>query len=109
MTRSNVELRSHHAVAHLQPLSNVPKQCQRFQRYCLDKILKVKVTMGRLKVESRLHYDIAHLQYPTNVLTKYQISTPYSFQELARTRFNRSKQGQRSKQGHTMTLHTYSP
>ena len=44
--------------------------------------------------------------------TKYQLPTPYSFRDLARTTFYRSRslrQGQRSNQGHTMTLHTYTP
>ena len=47
---------------------------------------------------------------PTNVTTKYQLPTPYVFQDIARKRFYRSRslqQGQRSNQGHTMTLHTY--
>ena len=36
----------------------------------------------------------------------------YGFQDIARTRFYRSRslwQGQRSNQGQTMTLHTYTP
>ena len=48
----------------------------------------------------------------TNVPTKYQLPTPYSFQDIARTRFYRSRslqQGQRSNQGQTMTLYTYNP
>ena len=46
----------------------------------------------------------------TNVSTKCQPSTPYGIQEIAWTRFYRSRslrQGQRSNQGHTMTMHTY--
>ena len=46
----------------------------------------------------------------TNVPTKYQLPTPYGFQDIAQTRFSNSsslRQGQRSNQGHTMTLHTY--
>ena len=42
----------------------------------------------------------------------YQLPTPYSFRDIARTRFYRSRslqQGQRSNQGHTMMLHTYTP
>ena len=41
-----------------------------------------------------------------------QLPTPYGFRDIARTRFYRSRslrQGQRSNQGHTMTLHTYTP
>ena len=44
--------------------------------------------------------------------TKYQLPTPYSFQDVAQTRFYGSRplwQGQRSNQGHIMTMHTYNP
>ena len=78
----------------------------------MDKILKVKVTTARSKVKSRSHHDIAHLQPPTNVPTKYQVPTPYAFRDIAQTRFYRSRslqQGQRLNQGHTMTVHTYTP
>ena len=40
----------------------------------------------------------------TNALNKCQLSTPYGIQEIAQTRFYRSRslqQGQRSNQGHT--------
>ena len=63
------------------------------------------------KVKSRSHHHVAYLQPLTNVPTKYQLPTPYSFQDIAQTRFYRSRslqQGQRSNQGH-MTLHTYTP
>ena len=66
--------------------------------------------MARSKVKSRSDHDVAHLQLLTNVPTKYQLPTPYSFRDIARTRFYRSRslqQGQRSNQGQTMTLHTY--
>ena len=49
---------------------------------------------------------------PTNVLSQYQCPIPYSFQDIAQTRFYRSRslwQGQRSNLGHTMMLHTYTP
>ena len=63
-----------------------------------------------VKVKSRSHHDAAHLQPLTNVPTKHQLSTPYSFRDIARTRFYRSRSlWQRSNQGHTMTLHTYTP
>ena len=68
--------------------------------------------MARSKVKSRSHHDVAHLHPPTNVPTKYQLPTPYSFRDIAWTRFYRSRslrQGQRSNQGHTMMLHTYIP
>ena len=64
----------------------------------------------RSKVKSRSDYDIAHLHPLINVPTKYQLPTPYGFRDIARTRFSNSRslrQGQRSNQGQTMTLHTY--
>ena len=64
------------------------------------------------KVKSRSDHDAAHLHPLTNVPTKYQLPTPYGFQDIAQTRFYRSRslwQGQRSNQGQTMTLQTYTP
>ena len=87
-TRSKVKSRSHHDAAHLQPLTNVP-------------------TKHQLPTP-----HVAHLYPLTNVATKYQLPTPYGFRDIARTRFYRSRslrQGQRSNQGQTMTLHTYTP
>ena len=71
-----------------------------------------KVTTARSKVKSRSHHDDAHLHLITNVPTKYQLATPYRFQDIAWTRFLRSRslqRGQRSNQGNTMMLHTYNP
>ena len=48
----------------------------------------------------------------SNVPTKYQLHTPYSFQDIVRTIFYRSRslqQDQRPNQGYTMTLYTYNP
>ena len=39
-----------------------------FQRYCPDKILKVKVTMATSKVKLRSHHDVTHLHPLTNAL-----------------------------------------
>ena len=64
------------------------------------------------KVKSRTHHDTADLQSLTNVPTKHQLPTPYGFQDIAQTRFYTSRslrKGQRSNQGQTMTLHTYTP
>ena len=75
-------------------------------------ILKVKVTTARSKVKSRSDHDVAHLQPLTNVPAKYQLPTPYGCRDIARTRFSNSRslrQGQRSNQGQTMMLHTYTP
>ena len=71
----------------------------RFPRYSPDQNLQVKFTTARSKVKSRSHYDVAYLHPLTNVPTKYQLPTPYGFQDIARTRFYRSsslRQGQRS-------------
>ena len=68
--------------------------------------------MARSKVKLWSHQDVAQLHPLTNVPTKYQLPTPYGFRDIARTRFYRSRslwQGQRSNQGHIMTLHTYTP
>ena len=84
----------------------------RFPRYTPDKILEVKVTTTRSKVKSRSRHDVTHLHPLTNVPTNYQLPTPYSIRDIARTRFYRSRslrQGQRSIQSQTMTLHTYNP
>ena len=113
--RSKVKSRSHNDIAYLQLSTNVPTKYSytlQFPRYSPDKISKVKVTSAMSKVKSRSHHEVAHLQPPTNVPIKYQLPTPYSFRDMAQTRFYRSRslqQGQRSNQGHTMMLHTYTP
>ena len=76
------------------------------------KVQKDFKSQDHYKVKSRSHHDAAHLQPLTNVPTKHQLPTPYGFQDIARTRFYRSRslrQGQRPNQGQTMTLHTYTP
>ena len=94
------------------PYQVSPSYTLRLPRYSPDKILQVKVTMTRSKVKSRLYHDVAHLQLLINFPTKYQLPTPYGFRDIAQTRFYRSRSlrpGQSSNQGHTMTLHTYTP
>ena len=64
------------------------------------------------KVKSRSDHDVAQLHPLTNVPTKYQLPTPCGFRDIARTRFSNSRslrQGQRTNQGQTITLHTYTP
>ena len=117
MARSKVKLISHSGVAHLQPLINVPTDYQLSTPYNINiilprKIFKLKVTTPRSKVKSRSCHDVVHLQPQTNVPTKYQLPTLYGFRGIAQTRFYRSRslrQGQRSNQDQTMTLHTYNP
>ena len=68
--------------------------------------------MARSKVKSRSDHDVAQLHPLTNVPTKYQLPTPYGFRDIARTGFSNSRslrQGQRSNQGQTIMLHTYTP
>ena len=68
--------------------------------------------MAKLKIKSRSHHDVLHLHILANIPTQYQLPTPYSFRDIARTTFYRSRslrQHQRSNQGHTMMLHTYTP
>ena len=69
-------------------------------------------TYTRSKVKSISHHEVAHLPALTNVPTKYQLPTPFDFPDIAQTRFynlRSPRQGQRSNQGRTMTLHTYTP
>ena len=73
-------------------------------------IFTLMVTATRSKVKSRSHHDITHLQPPSNVPRKCQLFTFYGFQDIAWTRFERSRSLQQSQilnQGHTMVLHTY--
>ena len=46
---------------------------------------------GKVKGQSVSHHDVAHLKPSTNVPTKYKLPTPYGFQDIARTRFYRSR------------------
>ena len=46
------------------------------------------------------------------IFQEYELPTPFGFQDIAWTRFHRSRslrQGQRSNQGHIIILHTYNP
>ena len=113
--RSKVKSRSQHDTAHQQPPSNVPSK---YQPYGCSNISLIRCYSHYDKfkgyVTSRSHYNITNLQPPAknNIPTIYQLSTPYSFRDIARTRFYRSRspqQDQRSNQGNTMTLHTYNP
>ena len=69
-----------------------------------DKILKLMVTMTRLKGKSRSHNDVAHVQPITNIPTSINFIQTCGFQDIAKTRFYRSRslrQGQRSNQYHS--------
>ena len=112
---SKVKSMSRHDIAHLHPLTNVPTKYQLPPPYSFRDIARTrfyKVTTARSKVKSRSHHDVPHLHPLTNFPAKYQLPTPYSIRDIAETRFYRSRslrQGQRSNQGQTMTLHTYTP
>ena len=106
-----------HTRMHTYISNQCPYQVSTFYTFCNprnnpDKILKLMVTMTMSKVKSRSHNDVARLQPLTNILIIYQLPTPNDFQNIAQTRFYRLRslrQGQRSNQGHTMALHTYTP
>ena len=62
------------------------------------------------KVKSRSNHDAGHIHPLTNVPTKYRLPTPYGFRDKAQTRFYRSRSlRQRSNQGQSIMLHTYTP
>ena len=89
-------------------------QCQLPTPYGFQDIARIRfLGQGQYsKVKSRSDYDVAHLHPLTNVPSKYQLPTPHGFRDIAQTRLYRSRslrQGQRSIQGHTMTMHTYNP
>ena len=67
--------------------------------------------MVRSKVKSRLHHDIAHLQsqpMPYQVSNYYLLQFQrYSLDKILKVKVN--IQDQRSNQGHTKTLLTYTP
>ena len=98
-----MRLREH---LHPQPMSPtiITSHTLTLMRYSLHKVLQVKVTTARSKVISRSEHDVAYLQPLTTVPSNYQLATPYSFRDIAQTRFSNSRT---PRQGYTMTLHTY--
>ena len=56
-----------------------------FPRYGPDKIFQGQGHYGKVKLRS--NYDEAQLHPLTSVPTKYELPTPYSFWDMARTRF----------------------
>ena len=115
--RSKVKSRSHHDVAHLHFLTNVPTKYQLPTPYRFRNIARSRFYRSRsLRHGQRSNQGHTMMLYAytplTNVFTKYQLPTLYSFRDIAWTSFYRSRslqQGQRSNQGQTMTLHTYIP
>ena len=106
-----------HTYIYIHPPTNVPTKCQPSTPYGIQEIAQRRFkthghydkVKGQIKV-TVLQNDVAHLQPITSIPTKYQLSTPYGFQNIDWTRFYRSRslqQGQRSNQGHTIMLHTY--
>ena len=104
-----------HTYRHLHPLTNEPTSVNllhltEFKNR--EKSLKLMVNLTRSKSNQDYTMRLHTYKPLTNVSTKYQLPTPYDFQDIARTRFSNSRslwQGQRSNQGHTMTLQTYTP
>ena len=45
----------------------------------------------KVKLKSKPHHDVPHLHTLTNITTKYHLPTPYSFLDIAQTRFLRSR------------------
>ena len=93
---SKVKSRSHHDVAHLHPLTNVPTKYQlptpySFRDIARTRFYRSRSLRARSKVKSRSHHDVAHLHLLMNVPTKYQLPTPYGFRDIARTRFSNSR------------------
>ena len=110
--RSKVKPMSHHDVAHLQPPTNVSTKYQLPTPYgSRDKPGQDIIVQGhytRLKVKTRSHQDTptSPNKYP------YQVSTSYTFGDIAGTRLYRSRslqQGQKSSQGHIMMMHIDKP
>ena len=67
---------------------------------------------AKIKGQIKVTHDVADLLPQTNVPTKYQLPTPYNFQDIAQKRCSNSRslwEGQRSNQGQTMTLHSSPP
>ena len=58
-----------------------------FQPYDTPTIWNNLPHLQRSKVKARSHHDITHLHSLINVPTKYQLSMPYSFQDITRTTF----------------------
>ena len=80
MIRSKVKSRSHHDVAHLQPLTNIPTKYQLPTPYGFRDIAQTRFYRSRsLQQDQRLnpgHTMMLHTYTPlTNVPTKYQLST----------------------------------
>ena len=87
MARSKVRSRSHHDVAHLHPLTNVPTKYQLPTPYSFRNIAQTIFYRSRSlrqgsKVKPRSHYDITHLKPLTNVPTTYQLPTPYGGRDI---------------------------
>ena len=71
--------------------------------------LKLNKTKIRRISEQTLRHEVEHLHPLTNIVIKHELSTPYSFLDVAWTNIERVKVTtvrQRSNQGRIMTLHT---
>ena len=67
---------------------------------------------GKVKGQIKVRPCCSTSTPPNQCPYQASLPTPYSFRDIALTRFYRSKslrQGKRSNQGHTMAMHTYTP
>ena len=76
-------------------------------------LLQWEVVKVKFLMNSNMTLTVLNLHQKTDPKVLHtQLPTPYGFRDIAQTRFYRSRslwQGQRSNQGQTMTLHTYTP
>ena len=102
MTKSKVKSRSHHKVAHLHPLTNVPTKYQLPTPYNFRDIAWTRFyKSGSPQQGQRSNQDHTMTLHtypppptphpPTNVPTKYQLPTFYGFRDIAQTRFSNSR------------------
>ena len=99
-------IKSHHDIAHLQSSTNVPTKYQLPTHYDCQNTARTRYYWSRSLCQSMM----LHTSTPNQCL--YQVSTFYTLWFIAQTIFDRWRslwQGQRSNQGHTMTLLTYNP
>ena len=106
-----VKSRSNHDVAHLHPLTNVPTKYKlptpySFRCIVLTRHYRSRSPKGQIKVTPRHCTPTSHNKYPYQVSTSYTLRFPrYSLDKIFKLKVTTA----RSNQGHTRTLHTYTP
>ena len=94
--RSKVKSRSHFDVAHLHPPINVPILRFNLLHLIVSEIsprqdFKGQGDYSKVKGHVKAHHYIAHLNTLTNIPIKYQLPICYGYQDIAQTRFLRSR------------------